>query len=295
MRLIGRLDREEAAVRFRECLEFDGIEVQLRPSGGGWGVWVLDEDLVPRAMAELMEFQRAPEAAKYVAAASESLQRKQADLQAQLAARRESIAERRRQPATPWHRTPLTLLAVVLCGMATAAVRFGDDRIMTAKLSIAPPSSAELPTAPLAEVQRGEVWRLITPALIHFGGLHLLGNVSWLFLFGRVLEQTRTRSRYLLVLTLLAVVSNLAQYAAAGPAFGGLSGVNCGLFGFLWFKSHFRPESGFQLAPEQTVLFAGWMLICLTGAVGTVASTAPLAGLTLGLLLALPRSVPVFR
>jgi GlpG protein len=295
MRLIGQLDREETALRFRECLELDGIEVQLRPDGTTWGVWVLDEDLVSRATAELAEFQRSPEAARYVAAASESLQRKQADLQAKLAERRESIAERRRRLAAPWHRTPITFLAVVLCGMATAAVRFGDDRVLTAKLSIAAAATTDPPAPPLAEVRRGEVWRLITPALIHFGSLHLLGNVSWLYLFGRVLEQTRTHSRYLLVLTLLAVVSNLAQYAAAGPAFGGLSGVNCGLFGFLWFKSHFRPESGFHLRPEQTVLFAGWMLICLTGAMGTVASTAPLAGLVLGLLLALPRSVPVFR
>ena len=179
--------------------------------------------------------------------------------------------------------------------MAAAATYFGDDLTMLRKLTLSAIKLTDVPATLLPEVRSGQIWRLVTPVLLHFDVLHLLGNVCWLYLFGRVLEQTRTRRRYVLTLLLLAIGSNLAQYAVAGPAFGGMSGVNCGLFGFLWFKTQFRPESGFHLPPEQTVLFAGWMLIALTGIVGNVANTAHLAGLTLGILLALPRSVPVFR
>jgi membrane associated rhomboid family serine protease len=42
-------------------------------------------------------------------------------------------------------------------------------------------------------------------------------------------------------------------------------------------------------------LFVIWMLIALTGVGGPTAHTAHVTGLLLGLTLALPRSVPVFR
>ncbi|MCA9052665.1 MAG: rhomboid family intramembrane serine protease [Planctomycetaceae bacterium] len=295
MRRLGPLPSEADARRFREYMAVRDVEVSVQAAGVGCEVWVLDEDDLDVARAELKLFASEPMASRYVEAEAESTRRRQQAVEAALAEHRSTIVERRRTPRTPWRSSPVTLLVIVLCGMAAAATRFGEDRSMRGRLHISEYQPTTSGVLGLPEIRRGEVWRLVTPSFLHFDVLHLLGNVSWFYLFGQVIERTRRRGRYVLMLILIALVSNLAQYLVAGPNFGGLSGVDCGLFGFLWFKSHFRPEAGFELAPEQTVLFAGWMLVCLTGIVGPIANTAHVSGLILGLLLALPRSVPVFR
>jgi GlpG protein len=295
MRLIGRLPHEADARRFLAYLGTQQTELQLRPAEGGWELWVLDEDRVAGAAAEWEAFRQDPAAERYRQAEAEAQRRRQAELDRALLSKRDTIVERRHRPRTSWRATPVSLAVIILCGMATAAIRFGDNKAATLQLQLTEQRSADRWSFNLPELWSGEVWRLFTPSLIHFDALHLLGNASWFYLFGRVLEQTRTRGRFITFLLLLAIGSNVAQYVAHGPNFGGLSGVDCGLFGFLWFKSQFRPEAGFHLPPEQTVFFAGWMLIALTGAVGAIANTAHLAGLGLGILLALPRSVPVFR
>ncbi|MFV0443980.1 MAG: rhomboid family intramembrane serine protease [Planctomycetaceae bacterium] len=295
MRRIGQLSSEAEARRFGEYLELEGIDSRLESADGAWQVWILDEDQIAAATEELSHYQADPAAEKYRAAEQRAIAQRQAELDKALQTRRETLVKRRRRPRTAWQATPVSLLVIIACGMATAAIRFGGDTELTGLLKISEYKVIAPWTLGLPEIRSGQLWRLITPCLIHFDPLHLVGNVSWFYLLGRVIERTRKRSRFLLFLLVLGVGSNLAQYLMHGPNFGGLSGVDCGLFGFLWFKSQFRPEAGFHLPPEQTVLFAGWMLIALSGAVGPIANTAHLAGLTLGILLALPKSVPVFR
>ena len=295
MRRIGRLNSEADARRFREYLGLRGIEVEVRATDAGWNVWVLDEDARPDARKELDQFVIDPTAACYVDAEAEAIRARRDELETALAARRESLTERRQRPRMPWRLAPITLLVVVLCGMAAAATNIGTNDQAKSYVRITALTQSQSAKQGLPEIRDGQLWRLVTPSFLHFDVLHLLGNVSWFYLFGRVIEQTRTRSRYVLLLLLIAVVSNLSQYLASGPNFGGLSGVDCGLFGYLWFKTQFRPESGFHLPPEHVILFAGWMLICLTGVAGSIANTAHISGLIVGMLLALPRSVPVFR
>lgn len=295
MRRIGELTDPAQAERLRDYLASLGIAARVELQDATWHVWVLDEDCVARAREVQAEFQAAPEAEVYVTGAADYRRRQADQLDAALSQRREQLIERRRRPRGPIRSVPVTFAVIVLCGLATAATRFGQDEPMLRRLLISNWEVRHWTTLGLPEIRAGEVWRLITPCFVHFDVLHLLGNASWMYLLGRVLEQTRTRTRYILLLLVLAAGSNVAQYLVAGPLFGGLSGVDCGLFGYLWFKTYFRPEAGFELAPEQTILFAGWMVICLTGLAGPIANTAHVAGMILGMLLAIPRSVPVFR
>ena len=156
-----------------------------------------------------------------------------------------------------------------------------------------------VPLAYLPDVRSGEVWRLLTPMLLHFGFAHLLFNMMGLIYLGAPLESRYGTGRYLLLILSLSLVSNLAQYfLGKGIAwesgqllfptsthFGGMSGVVYGLFGFLWFKSRYRPESNFRLPPTVVLISVAWFLLCWTGAAGPIANVAHTAGLALGWLL----------
>ena len=58
-----------------------------------------------------------------------------------------------------------------------------------------------------------EVWRLVTPALLHFGMLHLVMNLYWLWQFGGQIEDRRGLGFFAALLLVLAVASNLGQAA----------------------------------------------------------------------------------
>lgn len=146
-----------------------------------------------------------------------------------------------------------------------------------AKIDLAPTDAVVLP-----EVQRGEVWRLVTPIFLHFGILHLLFNIIWLRDLGGFMQH-RFGAPYLLVFLLtVAVVSNLVQLAWTGPRFGGLSGVNYGLLGFLWMRGKFDRGGFWQLNPQIVQFMVGWFVLCffLPG----VANGAHAAGLLFGML-----------
>ena len=106
-----------------------------------------------------------------------------------------------------------------------------------------PPLSTESPSAVLTTlwyktlfthdaiwrtVKSGEVWRFVTPAFIHFGFLHILFNMMWLYNLGMTVEFIRGTGRFVLLCVVIAVTSNVAQLFWSGPAFGGMSGVVCG-------------------------------------------------------------------
>ena len=149
----------------------------------------------------------------------------------------------------------------------------------------------------LQDIRRGQVWRLITPIFLHFGLVHLLFNMVVLRQFGALIEARRGAWRFLALVLTTAVVSNIAQYylemslvngaisIRSSPAFGGMSGVLYGLFGYLWMKSRYEPALGFSLNPRIVVLLICWLFVCMTGMMGPVANTAHVAGLLVGVVI----------
>lgn len=103
---------------------------------------------------------------------------------------------------------------------------------------------------PLFEkLQQGEVWRLVTPIILHGSLLHIFFNMIWLFVLGAQMERRLGGLRYLLFILLTAVLSNTAQYLMSGWTFLGFSGVICGMLGFVWVRQKRAPWEGYQLAP----------------------------------------------
>lgn len=107
-----------------------------------------------------------------------------------------------------------------------------------------------LSEAPMFEkIRQGEYWRAATPILLHYNFLHLLFNMLWLLVLGELVEERIGSPRFLLIVLLTAATSNLAQYLMTGSNFVGISGVLCGLFGFIWARQRIAPNEQYNLLP----------------------------------------------
>ena len=119
--------------------------------------------------------------------------------------------------------------------------------------------------------------------ILHAGVLHLAFNMLWLWEFGRRIETRQASWAMLILIIVLALVSNTAQYLFGGSIyFGGMSGVVYGLFAYIWMWQLFDPAKGLGL-PGNLVFFMLLALIILTmmGLEG-IADTAHIAGLLCG-------------
>jgi GlpG protein len=266
MRLIATLS-DPAARKFADYLLTLKIETRLLSDPAGQGVWVCDEDRVPQARLELEAFSRNPADTRYAKAsdAARSLR-----LQEELShvPNEEPDEDFRRGPR------PVTLMLIALSILVAVATNLGakDDPLTLALYISARPRS----WPGLEEVASGQVWRLVSPIFLHFGFLHLFFNLVMLLSLGGQVESLRGSARMLLLVLVLAVVSNLAEFylgrttfdswpplVRGSPNFGGLSGVVYGLFGYLWLKSIREPEWEVHLPTQTVVIMLGWFGLCL--------------------------------
>ena len=135
----------------------------------------------------------------------------------------------------------------------------------------------------LPEIWRGQIWRLFTPMFLHFSLPHILFNMLILRDLGSMIE-ARKNSRLLLLLVLvLAGTSNLAQHLVSGPTFGGMSGVNYGLLGYIWMQSRFNPASGLSLHSQTVAWAIVWFFLCLVGLIPHIANTVHAVGFGVGI------------
>lgn len=135
-----------------------------------------------------------------------------------------------------------------------------------------------------------DYWRYVSPALIHFGVLHLVFNAMWIWEFGSRLE-LKLGSVFVLNLFIAgAVGGNLLQFWWAGPSiFGGLSGVVYAFMGCLWILARLRPGLIFIPVPSVFIFMWVWLLVGFTDVLkllglGSIANGAHLGGLLVGML-----------
>jgi len=149
-------------------------------------------------------------------------------------------------------------------------------------------------TQGLSEIMNGEIWRLFTPAFIHFGIIHIAFNLLWLYQLGSAIEQRQGSQRMLILVLIIALLSNLAQFLWSGPLFGGMSGVVYGLLAYLWVQGKFNPAAGLWLDKTTTIMMLIWFALCWTGLVGNIANMAHTVGLVCGAILGLVYSSQLF-
>ncbi len=189
---------------------------------------------------------------------------------------------------TPW-KTPITLAIIALSVLGCLLITFNAGHALIPWLTFQGVGPRGF--LPLSEgIFAGQLWRLITPAFLHFGFFHFLFNSLWLWDLGRRLELGLSRRHYILFLLATAAAANIVQYLWGGAAlFGGMSGVVYALVGFIWMRQQFNPHPLFAVPKAIIGFMLFWLVLCMTGLVdyfiaGSVANAAHVGGLVAGML-----------
>lgn len=274
MRLIGICGSETLARKFTDYLVTLGIGGEARSgNNGAWSVWVYGEDDLERAGREYRAFQAAPDAPVYARAAEAGVIRQQLANNIQKTAYRAVDLRTERAAVKPLLETPITL-ALMIVSIAVTLIA----------MSISKEATMGWLACTQDGLLRGELWRLVTPIFIHFGPIHILFNMLWLYNLGRIIESVKGGWFLLGLVVLTAILPNVLQMIMAGPEFGGMSGVVYGLFGYIWLKSRVAPEPGIEIDPVTVTMVLFWFVMCVLGLVGPIANWVHGAGLALGAL-----------
>jgi GlpG protein len=302
MRQIATLPDPQLAQLFADYLLALRIDTQLMDEAGQVAVWVRDEDKVEQARQELNAFLLNPSDFRYgkAAAIGQTLRQDEARAQKEYSRRQETFEEKMR-PDGAGEVKAVTFGLVIVSVVITLASSFGAaDSPVTKAVSIASyrVEGRMVYWNNLRDVERGEVWRLVTPMFLHLDVAHLVFDVLALLALGTRVEASRGPVKTLAMVLLIAAVSNVAEFYVewsliggpklewkANPQFGGMSGVVYGLFGYLWMKGRYAPQLGLAAPPEMVVVMIGWFVLCAVEVIPNVANVAHAAGLLAGVAL----------
>ncbi len=288
MRRLGVLSRKVTADHFERLLKSKRLEARRDETAAGTEFWLYDEDRLGELRDELQRYERGD----YVPVPEVEIpQERAAPRDVETAPRRPNRLWQLISPA-PW-----TIGICLACITATLLTGFFQaNNQFSRALGIIPmnlqpggrATFSPLDDDPLLWLSRGQVWRLFTPALIHGSALHLLLNLNLFYVFGTAIEHLRGTARLAGLTLLSAAAGNIVQYWWGGPLFCGLSGVGYGLYGYVWMKALFQPETRFVIPRSLHVTFWIWTLICFSGLL-PIANGAHAAGLAVGILYGLIR------
>lgn len=273
MQPVMRLPRDADTAALRQALWQQRIGHQISEDGDGLLLWLAD----PAQRHELETLVRRWEQGE--------------PLNIPKPAARQTFPGQLSQWAPALKRVPVTALMIGLSLLVFALLGvFGDLLIVTLTIVPIGLSGNELIYGSLMDsVTSGQVWRLLSPAFLHFGWMHLIFNLMWVWYFGKQIEMLQGSRRMLLLLVVAGIGANLAQYMTGTVLFGGMSGVVYALLGHVWLMSRRVHASGFFVPQMLVVFMLGWMVFTMTdmaGSVGfgNVANEAHLGGLLVGLL-----------
>lgn len=174
---------------------------------------------------------------------------------------------------------PFTIVLIAVSILVALFSELGEARDILQFLFIASPQSDGL-----TEIAGGQIWRLLTPVFIHFGILHLVFNMMWLWDLGGLIESRKGPLFLGVFLVAVGIASNLVQYLlGASLFFGGMSGVVYGLLGYTWMQGRYNPRFGYALHKSTVIMMLGWFVLCWTGLLGPIANWAHTTGLLIGL------------
>jgi GlpG protein len=288
MRQIGTLTSEQQAGIFEDYLITRGIKSTMDQTGEGWVVWIYNEDQIEQAREELSTYLANVDDPIYheVSKTARAVRKDTEKLNKQARKKVVDVRERWNRPAVA--RSPLTFAMITFSVLIAFLTKLGEEH--EPYVNLLSYASYQIDGGSISyyefhDIEQGEVWRLATPMFIHFGIWHVLFNMLWLRDLGVSIEFRRGSLKFLLMVLAIAISSNTAQYLYKGPLFGGMSGVVFGLFGYVWMKSKFDPESGFFMHPNTVFLMIGWFFLCMTGYVGQIANMAHGVGLGVGMIL----------
>lgn len=321
MRLIGTVPTESDATRLGDFLLTVGLPNHVEPNtaGDAWLIWIERDDDVEQGQLRFREYQANPNEPKYAEATAAARAVRQQQQKAAERRRRNYTDVRTSWAGLPRFGTPVTIAIVAICGFifvlqqtefapqiydwllfyepvgfARLALleRTGNvdpDLIMAAATQRATLADQFTMRDAFALVGKGQIWRLVSPTLLHASPWHLLFNI-WAFLtIGGMIESRKGLFTMLNLALWGAVLSCCAQAAwdaitpMGGVGFVGLSGVVYSAFGYAWMRGRYTPQERIGLPVQQMSFMLAWLFICMMGCVGAVANMAHAVGLLVGI------------
>jgi len=259
-------------LRFSQFLHDQRVVHRINEESGQQVIWVQDEQhamLVRDALAE-WSFDEATTSHSSAASQSQSASMPMRGLNALLRA--------------CWQ-APISFMLILACLLVAVVSLLGSEVQRVAGLFYPLLDTAGFFALLGSMDSLGDVARSLTPILLHFGELHLVFNMLWLWYFGSQLESVQPRYLYLVLIILCAFVGNTTQYLYSGyNNFGGMSGVVYGLVGYAWVTHAFMPQSPLLINNRMFVVFVIALLAMELFASSWIASAAHVGGLIAGLI-----------
>jgi GlpG protein len=294
MRLIGHITGETQANLFSDYLSSLEVKSSVEPdSDNKWAIWIYSEDQVAAGKQHLADFLAHPSDPKFTVGArqGEKVQEREREAEAKLGERvftRDTIFRSNAAVGAVTLALILICVGVFLYGGFSAANVFPKLHALFISEQFFASSLRHTAIGEyikfLPEVQRGEVWRLITPIFVHFGVLHIVFNMLMFKDLGTMIEVRRGSWALLGMVIGFAIPSNLLQYWYNGPGFGGMSGVLYGLFGYVWMRGRWDPGSGLYLHQQTVASMLIWFVLCAVNIIPNVANAAHAGGLMAGII-----------
>ena len=278
MRKVGDFKLEKEALVFWSFLSKEKIDSSLEEKEGeeGYEIWISDEDQINEASFHYQEFLKNHDDPKFKVKLKDKRKPESLPESKKSGFKQYNLGNKwRSQEKSPG----VVTLALIITSVAVFLISGMGKNTQV----IGPFFISEEINGGLDEIFSGQFWRLITPIFLHFNLLHILFNCMWLHSLGSQIEKKKGTKFFITFILCTAIVSNLSQFLITGPAFGGMSGVVYGLFGYVWIKSRLDPGDGFYIDPVIAMIMLGFFLVCFTGAFGGVANWAHAGGLIVGL------------
>lgn len=262
MTLLIQLNNAQLARMLIDYLASQHIPCELKETGMGFAVWLLDEQYLEKAEQEVQRFIRDPNHPRYQASAWQTgkpLSRKEIHLGNSVL----SELTLQSQPFTLW---------IALLNIAVYVACWIDPQLMDWMLF-------EWPW------QSWQVWRLITPAFLHFSILHILFNLCWWWYLGNRIERRYGWKKLALIWFVSALIPNILQALLAGGEFGGLSGVAYALLGYAWIRERLDDNGNRFVSNGLFIFMLAWLLLGFFDVLSIrMANLAHLGGLVIGLI-----------
>ncbi len=318
MRRIGLIEQASDASRFCDYLTTLGIDASTEPAGGdgevgqAHSVWIKEESQVAEAKAELAEFIRAPTDPRFAVGDRAAKLKADKVVENRNRLKNQQTVRHRALPGSALpglaggdqSRPVVVLITIVVCIAVGVVTNFGEPRPMMSRrgdvtvstgqrvieaMSFVSRADQAQSSDAFASIRKGEVWRLLTPAVLHGGILHLAMNMVWLFMLGGAIERLQGRGVIALLLFVTAIAGTIVQAIwpldlGGGPNAVGASGATYGLLGYVWMRPFYDPEFALRVPPFGLILAVAFLLLGLTSVIGNVANGAHVGGLIAGMI-----------
>lgn len=299
MRMIGTLPGEPEARRFEDYLLTLDIKSMVEAEDDEWIVWIFDEDHLETARDELAAYRENTDGEQYRAVTETAGQIRKAAEKQEVITRKHVVNFRDHWRRPAMQRMPLTLSLIAISIGVTLFSSFGDkiepivSTLGFAKFQQGPPSNLwRLPTNPDGkratgdeQILGGQIWRLVTPIFIHLNTMHIIFNVLCTYQICGMVEMRKGAAKTLMMVLLIAAISNYGSFVFGTPKGGGMSGVIYGLFGYAWMKTLYEPEAGFRLPQSTVFMLMAWFFLCMTPLIPRIDNWAHGIGLAVGVVL----------